>query len=91
MSETVDQCGHCTNIGDYIKCESDVCAVHTSWYCKEVVKQLDDLRRELTTERESGKQLICIISSAIKTSEFEKHPFRPWHKEARDALNSGKE
>lgn len=31
-------------------------------------------------------KLAGALRSALKTAEFERHPYRPWHQEARDAL-----
>ena len=31
-------------------------------------------------------ELLEALKDAIETAEFEKHPFRPWHKKAKDVI-----
>lgn len=34
----------------------------------------------------AAPELLQALESALKTAEFEKHPFRPWHEDARAAI-----
>jgi hypothetical protein len=33
--------------------------------------------------RDAAPELLAVLESALQTAEFEKHPYRPWHGEAR--------
>jgi len=34
----------------------------------------------------AAPELLEALKDAIETAEFEKHPFRPWHKKAKDVI-----
>lgn len=53
---------------------------------------------ELLAERQAkiikltalNAELVAALEAALKTAEFEKHPFRPWHQQAKDVLAKSK-
>ncbi len=46
---------------------------------------------KLGQQSDIAKELAEALESALKTAEFEKHPFRPWHYDAKTALAKYKE
>lgn len=51
---------------------------------------LDNLLTAYHSDQAKIKALTEVLESAIKSVEFESHPFRPWHDKARAELSLAK-
>lgn len=82
--------------GDVICEQGDVAAT----WCKEDVGKTLRIGESAFSTREEAEanariiaaapELLEALKSALKTAEFERHPYRPWHGEARAAIVKAK-
>lgn len=59
----------------------------TEWSCR----QADAAAAALIRQHALIAELVEALQNGLKTADFERHPFRPWHAEARAAISKAKE
>lgn len=52
------------------------------------VESTDKAQDEVAKLKAQRDELLGVVQSAMKTAEFERHPFRGWHEAARAAITN---